>query len=505
MNLAHISGLLAAPHPRARSLTVVTMTAVPACMVAALIERPGLYRGLFAVVIATVLVSVALARPELGAALTLMFLPLLALLRRLLIGQAGWSSADPLLLVGPLLAALLFVELFVIKRRPVLTGTVSKLVAGLLVLAAVETVNPLGNGLVTNLAGFLFVGIPLLWYFVGREYGSDRVVAALLRWVVGSAFVLALYGMWQVFVGFPSWDTNWLRLGGYSSLHVTAGVTRAFGTFSSSAEYAAYLSIGLLVALALTLHGRFVYSLPIPLLALAVFLESSRGPVLITFAVAICIAALRTGRGRLAFGLSLCAFAVAAGAIALAGPSIEQSAARSGNALITHQVGGILNPTDPNSSTLPSHLQLMANGVAEGIRHPLGEGTGATTIASRQLVGSQSAPLDQSGASRPNGSPTQTKNTETDFTNSFISLGALGPILLLALTFVAFRRAIRDYFTRMNASSLAVVGVLLATFGSWLNGGEYAVAPLVMFLLGSTARDEITQRVRVGDERLAVE
>ena len=52
---------------------------------------------------ATLLLTLMLTRPRVGLVATFVYLMLLGFLRRLLIGPAGWSSADPMLLVGPLM------------------------------------------------------------------------------------------------------------------------------------------------------------------------------------------------------------------------------------------------------------------------------------------------------------------------------------------------------------------------------------------------------------------
>jgi hypothetical protein len=456
------------------SLAAGTAVLLAATTVGALVAHPQAYRFLFAAVIVIDLLIVALARPRVGALVTLMFLTLLALLRRLFIPEAGWTTTDPLLLVGPLVVGLMFVQLFAVERRRLATDTLSKLVLALLVLAVVQAFNPLGPGLLPNLAGLLFVGVPLLWFFVGREIADLRLIEVLLRCVVLSAVAFCVYGLWQLYVGFPSWDQEWLRVTGYSSLNVTADVTRAFGTFSSSQEFETYIGLALLASLALALHGRTLYALPIPLLSVMLLLGSSRGIFLVTVAVATLIAALRVGRGRVALLLSIVGLAAAGGAIVVAAPL----AAKSSNPLIAHQGAGLANPTDPSSSTLLLHLNLMKSGFRDGISHPLGSGTGATTIASQKLAGaSNSTDATQSTS----------QTTETDVTNSLIALGFPGPIFLLAIAFLVFRRSFSRYFGDHHPASLAAVGILLATFGGWLNGQEYAVAPLTLFVMGWAA------------------
>jgi hypothetical protein len=53
-----------------------------------------------------------------------------------------------------------------------------------------------------------------------------------------------------------------------------------------------------------------------------------------------------------------------------------------------------------------------------------------------------------------------------------------------------FRTVFRRYVRHRDALSLAVAGLLVVTFGQWLNGGQYAVAPLLWFLAGWASRPD---------------
>jgi hypothetical protein len=208
-------------------------------------------------------------------------------------------------------------------------------------------------------------------------------------------------------------------------------------------------------------------------LSIVLVLGSSRGIFLVTVGVATLVTALRVGRGRLALLLAVIGLVSVGVAIAVAAPL----AASSSNPLIAHQAAGLANPTDPASSTLLLHLNLMKGGLISGLHHPLGTGTGSTTIAAQKLTGA-SASVDG----------TQGSGTETDVTNSLVAFGILGPILLFAIAYFAFRRAFARYAADRSAAALAAVGILLATFGGWLNGQAYAVAPLTLFVMGWAAR-----------------
>ena len=224
---------------------------------------PDALRLLFAAGFAATLVALALARPRVAVVATMAFLIALAFLRRVLIADAGWSTYDPLLLVGPVVAVVLCVQLFVLHRRPLAPDRLSKVVLFVFALTLVQVLNPSGGGLAAGLGGFLFVGVPLLWFFIGRELASDVMTSRVLTLVLVSGVVAAAYGLVQIDVGFPSWDVNWLLASGYESLNVGSKV-RAFAMFSSFVEYALFLGSALVVGFAFVLRGRAYAILALP-------------------------------------------------------------------------------------------------------------------------------------------------------------------------------------------------------------------------------------------------
>src|SRR3954447_11883389 len=167
------------------------------------VGAPVLLRLAFAVTIGTALIALALMRPRTGIVATVGFLVFLGLFRRLLIEDAGWSSADPLLLVGPTVAFVLAVQQFVIRRRPIAPDRLSLLVLGVLLLSIVEVANPTSSSIGANLVALLFVAVPLLWFFVGRELVTPALVERLLLLTVVLGVVVAVYGLWQTQVGMP--------------------------------------------------------------------------------------------------------------------------------------------------------------------------------------------------------------------------------------------------------------------------------------------------------------
>ena len=62
----------------------------------------------------------------------------------------------------------------------------------------------------------MLMGIPLVWFFVGRAL-PDRITIGRLQYATAFlAGVIAIYGLYQTQVGFPRWDLAWIDVGGYS-------------------------------------------------------------------------------------------------------------------------------------------------------------------------------------------------------------------------------------------------------------------------------------------------
>jgi hypothetical protein len=442
---------------------------------------PHLDRPLVACLAALSLCLLALRRPRHAIVAVMVFLPFLGMLRRVLIPVAGWSSTDALLMIAPVLSILLAVRLF-IRGRPFGGDLLSNLVMALLALTIVQTVNPMGGGgLLVGVTGFLFLGAPLLWFFIGRELIDRRLVAVLLPVLIIVTLIIAFYGLRQTSVGLLSWDAQWLEVSGYAALRV-GNTVRAFGTLASSSEYAAFLAAGLVLSAIWVMHGRLLPLIALPPLAIALFLDSSRGIVVVGFAAVLIVAGLRTGSGR----LTVAVIALGVGGVFAAnhslGSSLNTSAQRSGNSLIAHQVGGLTDPLNPDQSTLLLHLQIAGTGMVASFSHPLGLGTAATSLAATHRTLADA--LNTSGDA----------STEVDVSNAFVSLGLAGGVIYLAIIVVTFRRVGQLCLRTRDRAALAVMGLLVISLGQWLNGGYYALSPLLWLLIGWANRAWLEQR-----------
>lgn len=431
--------------------------------------EPELYRWMFALAIAGALVIIGMRSLRAAMALTVAFLPFLALVRRLLIADAGWLSTDPLLAVGPAVALFLLFRVFVLERRQLAPDRLSKLVLALLVLVVLQSLNPANESLAAGVGGLLFLGVPLLWFFLGRELANRSMVSALIAWSISAACAIGAYGLYQTQVGLPPWDVAWVEVNGFAALNVE-GVIRAFGTFSSATEYAFYVAGALVFCIALALHGRRRVILAMPILATALFLSSSRSALVLVLLAGLVILGIRAGAVRRAVPIVLAGIAVAVVLFTALGPELGAGAASSGNPLVSHAVGGIVDPLNPDESTLLLHLELVEDGFVDSLSAPLGQGTGVTNIAADAFGGTE-----------------EEKGTEVDVSDAFVSLGLAGGLLFVAILAVTLHRVVRAYVLRRDPLVLAVIGLLVVALGGWLKGGHYALATLIWTLIGWAA------------------
>lgn len=455
-------------------------------LIAVIVKEPRLYRPTLAAALVFNLVLVARRWPRAAIATTLMLLPFLALLRRLLISRAGWTGNDPLLLVAPVLAIYLIGAVYVVGKRPVPKDWLTKLVIGLVVFSGFQAFNPSSNsGVLAGVAGLLFLAIPLLWFLLGQHFGTHRLVALLLASALVLAVIVVGYGLWQTRIRTtpPSWDLSWIHVTGYGALYVggqnVATEVRGFSTFSSNAEYSAYVSFGIIIAIGFALRRRVLGLVAVPLLGYALFYAGGRTVIVLTLVAIVTLFALSTRRLQRGVVVFVAGIALAVGAGSVFGSSLDRAAATSGDAITQRNVSGILNPFSSKSSTLSSHFTNLTNGLRAGIQHPLGQGDAATNLASARLSGAG------------------TIVTDNDIADVFVSLGLVGGAAYLVVIVLIFRRVFSAFARRKDVLLLIIGGLLVGNFEHWLQGGYYAVAPLMWFVVGWACREEPVEAGRL--------
>jgi len=441
------------------------------------VSRPDWYRPALAIALAANFIVLGMKWPRAAAVGMILFLPALSLLRRVLIPVSGFAQNDPLLLVGPVVALFILYRLYVVEGRRPGSDRLLKLVAALLAVAVIQVFNPLAvGGFVAAAGGLLFIGVPLLWFFIGRELGDQRTITVLLYGTIVIACVVAVYGLFQTQYGNPTpWDQEWIDVNGYGALNVgrseTGSQIRPFSTFASNQEYSIYLAISVTFLVALMFHRRLTMVVTLPLIAVALFLSGGRSALVTGIITIVVLIALRTRALVTGFLVVVLGIGVAYGAAAAFGPTLDRAAGLGGDAVAERNVTGILNPLDPNKSTFIAHWDNYVRGFTDGFKNPAGHGTGSTSIASKLT---DSANLD----------------SEIDLSNTFLSLGVAGGLIYLASLTLFFRRAFSRYTARRDILSFAAAGLLVVSFGQLLNGGQYAVAPLLWFFVGWATRPD---------------
>ena len=409
----------------------------------------------------------------------------LGLLRRVLPGGGNVAfSGDPLLLVAPLVITLLFISA-VARGSLRARSPLANAVALLSLIGLVEAANPLQGGFRIGLGGLLYIVVPLLAFWIGREYLDSATLRRIVSLIAGLAALDALYGLMQTLGGFPAWDVRWIQTAGYTALSV-GGVTRAFGSFSSSAEYATFLGVGLICWIALLRRAgavRILCSLAaIALIGTALVLDSSRGSVILPVVAVFVMLAARMGRkiggATIAAIVGVAALALVAGQFGGSTPMQGVSASSAGlSPLTAHLVSGLSDPTG-SQSTLGVHASELQSGLISAVTEPLGHGTGSVTVAAGHFLSGQSL------------------GTESDPGNAGVAFGILGLLCFLFILVRGLTAAFGLAGSQRDAISLAAIGLTIVTLLQWLNGDLYSVTWLVWLVLGWV---DVNYRWDIGD------
>ncbi|HEX9775530.1 MAG TPA: hypothetical protein VGB83_08110 [Actinomycetota bacterium] len=436
-------------------------------------------RVVVAVVVMGVLAIPSVQHPR--AAVTWLFalLPFMGMIRHLFLGVSGRAFLDPLLLITSAVAIIIFVSMTVNGQMDFEGTTLSKLVFLLLVVGLIQVFNPEQRSLLTGVTGIMINLVPLSFFFIGRTIGDADYTHRLTRMVMVIGGLGALYGLKQVFMGFFGFEREFIA-NAYGALRV-ADTTRPFSFFNNASEWASYAHIAFVVAFASMLFKpkskRSLLLLLTAVIAYSGFLIGSRG---FTIKVLLAIVVLVAARARsrfLAMGLAgmMIGLAVLWSATTTTTGNINEKEAGASQ-LIEQQVRALSDPFDRTKSTLPIHFEQATEAVGYVITHkPAGVGTGASTLAGSKFGGLQAS-------------------TELDIGDFFLSLGVPGGLLYVAIVIVAITTASRVRRALPGPAWVGIWAMLLTSVGAWLLGGNYAIGPLLWFLIGAV--DAAYKRLR---------
>lgn len=418
------------------------------------------------------LVLVAIATRSIPAAITggLVYLVVLADLRRMLISIEDWSSVDPLIMVGTLLAALLFGYAWSANKVKVDTP-LAKLVLLLMGIMILQVFNPRQGGLIVGVAGALFLITPLLWFWIGRTYATPAFMRGLFfKTFMVLAVLAAAMGLYQTYYDYLPYQQIWYDVAGYVALG-SPGIQAPVSVFASSTEYSIFLGITVVILWAvLLIKGKRALPALIPLAVffVAIFLTGSRGPILFLLITGAGMWAVLSKNTTMWIPRGLVALVIGIVGLLLVLPQLE--GVGEGHDRLEHriqrqteEVGAI---GEGGGSTMV-HLELILGGYVRSVREPLGLGLGAMTRAA-----------DAFGDRAFGG-------TEVDLTDVAVSLGLPGGLVYHLIAFFIFLTAVRYWLRTRNVIALCFLGILAFTFFGWLRGGRYAASAIIWFCIGA--------------------
>lgn len=411
--------------------------------------------------------ALSVVRPRAAILSLFVFLTLMGDLRRYVGTVFGFSGTDPLLLVGPVTTLLMMIALLVNKAIR-LDTKLSRAVAGMMGFMLLQMFNPLQGGIAVGLGGAMFYVIPLCWFWLGKRYATPELVNFVaLRVVLPLSVLAAALAMYQLLFGFLPFELAWIKTYAYGSLYASATTIKPVSFFTNAIEYVRYLCLGMAFIAACWFRKIYLPILLLPLLFTAMFLESSRGPVVLTLFVFAMLWAAQ-GRSRITW-VPRFALALALGSAGMAYGLTElndASLSAQTSDLVQHQTQGLLNPLDERHSTATTHFAMIEVGIESGLRNPVGKGIGSTTLAGSRFG-------HESGSS------------EVDFSDMFMGLGVVGGVLYLWMAYLILKQAFELWQRTRQLHALIILGALLSCPGSWLLFGEYAKNPILWFLIGA--------------------
>ena len=435
---------------------------------------------IFAIIAIPVVIAMAWSNPVAAIGILPVWMMVMGLVRRITPGHGNSTfSGDPVLIIGPM--ALMILWLLVVSSRE--GGPMSTLARWVMffdIVAVMEAFNPSQGSLLTGIGGLLFLFIPTTAFWIGRRFADELLIMRIIWTVAILGLVAAVYGLFQQFSGFPSWDQNYIHSHAYTALQVGNGVTRAFGTFSSGQEYAVFLSVATVAWLALLYRSTrwpvLLHLVGLGFVVTALWYESQRTSVFLTV---LAIGVMGAARLRLrpinvmgAGAASIVLLIVLAGALGGGGggSSALQGNSSTGGTLNHHQISGITNPTGKNSS-LNGHIKTTRIGIKAAFFHPFGRGVGSVTLAASRFTKNN-----------------KSHGTEFDPGNMGVALGLPGLIIYLCILVFALQTAYRLAVRRRDGIGLFVIGILAATLFQWFNGDLYSVCWLIWLFLGFADR-----------------
>ena len=433
-------------------------------------------RIVVAIVTIGILAVPAIERPRAAIFGLFILLPFLGTVRHLFQASTGAAKLDPLLLITSAVAFAVFVSLTLNNKMDFSGTPLCGIVFCLLLIGIIQVFNPgqaptYPNALLVGFTGIMINLIPIGFFFIARSIADPEMTHKVFRLVLALGVVATAYGLFQVFFGFRGFEKTWLATQGFTS-QVVGQTTRPFSIFNNAAEYAAYAHYAFVAAFAMLLFApktkRMLMLGIVALMAYSGFLIGSRGfTVKIGLAVIVLLAA-RAKHRLLAAGIVLgCLAAFVFWSSTTSSTGNIQDQKKGASQLVEQQVRALSDPFNKQKSTLPVHFEAVTESVGYAIMHqPFGLGTGVPTRAGSKFGGLQAG-------------------TELDIGDTFLAFGVAGGALYVVAILVALFELSRVRRALPGPVWIGIWVMAATSVGAWLNGGLYAITPLIWFLIGA--------------------
>jgi hypothetical protein len=470
---------------RWRAFLFVPLSALSALTSLAVVSGGQIFRGLLLGGALWLLSLPLLYSLEGGLLAIMLFEPLRGFLRRAQFIFVEYTATDPIHLITPLVTILAFAILLWARRGHLFRQT--KLSLPVTILAGIfllQVFNPWQGTLMVGLSGALFILIPMTWFYFGQAVKTDFMARAM-RLIVVMGLLCSLHGLYQLIIGYPEFESYWIRHTDHYESIAVGHVTRALATFNSAEEWGRYVQYGSLIAFGFVLGAKhaahrllwFVAGASLSGILLVTGQRTAIFGLLIGLGTLLLIGA---GSWRACLKRAVLMALAASLVVVIAKPPSskdmwEKNSDDKVETLLSHTARGTLQPAKEES--LQERFRIW-NRLAFTVipANPLGTGLGAGTVAAARYANPEETlyPID-----------------------SFIAILIVGCSLPTALLFLwilarAFINAVRIFKRALPATPEATVRRIVAAivpmlvlnsfFG--LTFTIYSAAPIAWLVIG---------------------
>lgn len=205
-------------------------------------------KGLFLGLLAWLLALPLFVSLEAGLMAMMLFEPMRGFLRRAQYIFLPYTDSDPIHIVTPLVTIMAFTMLVHRRGLGILRDSpLAGMVSILALIYFLQIFNPLQGSLNVGFSGALFVLVPVAWFYFGQTI-KPQFLETAFRLIVVLGVITSLYGIYQLAIGFPSFEQYWIdNTDFYNSISV-GKVERALATYSSAEEWGRYIELGAIIS-----------------------------------------------------------------------------------------------------------------------------------------------------------------------------------------------------------------------------------------------------------------